>query len=272
MPELLISPDQNYNITTDLVNSNNLESEEQFIPFTDIVQTTQRPCYVLTSSPAFNSNSVWVMVNGQWVQSTINSTSTCPSSTSSGIICYYSSQTSTTSSFYDIRDHTGYYPSVKPKVPFIHKSTRNSIKRALALLSRIGMEKEAFMFVRGDKIEIANRESLFKFVIQRRNYKNLIAATEHQGHAINFKLELWTKKDQYIASLCLYSEGCGILDQIAMLAMYIRSGNELDLLKKANFNFYGSSHLKDIDETVINQLIGMNDRVKETVSDILLLH
>lgn len=271
MPRLIVSPDQSSNVIPGLFNCDS-EPGDQLTTIESTTQIPQRPFYIVTSSTSFNTNSIWVQVNGQWVQRNINPTSTCPISTSSGISWYYSSQTSTTSSFDDFGQDSYCHQTVKPKVPFIHKSTRNSIKRALALLSRIGMEKEAFMFVRGDKIEIANRESLFKFVIQRRSYKNLISATEHQGHAINFKLELWTKTNQYIASLCLYSEGCGILDQIAMLAMYIRSGNELDLLKKANFSFYGSNKLKDIDQEVINQLLNMNDRVKETVNDILLLN
>lgn len=116
----------------------------------------------------------------------------------------------------------------------VKKTTRNSIKRALKLMSNFGMEEETRIFLGGDKVEISHSESIFKFVIEK--YKNnLIRSTEHCGNATPYKLGLYTKTNIHIANLCVIFQDTPLLDQVFGLSMFVKNGCEDELLEKANF-------------------------------------
>lgn len=130
--------------------------------------------------------------------------------------------------------------------PAIKKSTKNSIKRALKLMSGMGFEEEARIFLKGDTIEVAHPESLLKFVIKK--YRNsLILRTERPGYSTPYELGLYTKSDVHVADLCVYMENTPMLDQVLGVAMFIKSGSEEMILKKANWrNLNKDNELKEI--------------------------
>lgn len=126
--------------------------------------------------------------------------------------------------------------SYKEKDRPVKKFVKNSIKRALKLLDNFGMEEDAKIFLKGDEIEVSHPDSMFKFVITKRDYNRVLRSTEFPMKSIPFKLELFTKSGIHIANLCVYAEDTPMLDQLFMIAMYVKTGNEEDLLRKANFS------------------------------------
>lgn len=129
-------------------------------------------------------------------------------------------------------------PWTPPKVkrgPLIKKTVRNSIKRAMSLISNFGFEEEVRIFLGGDKVEVSHPDSPFKFVIEK--YKNsLIRETQYPGYSTPYRLELYSKTDIHIANLCVIMESTPLLDQVLALAMFVKSGNENKLLHKANYS------------------------------------
>ena len=120
----------------------------------------------------------------------------------------------------------------------VKKTVKNSIKRALKLLDNFGMEKDTKIFLSGEDVEVSHPDSIFKFVITKRDYSNIIRETERPSFSIPFKLALFTKSGIFIATLCVYAENTPMLDQLFMIAMYVKTGNEEDLLRKANYSVH----------------------------------
>lgn len=134
----------------------------------------------------------------------------------------------------------------------VKKFVKNSIKRALKLLDNFGMEQDTKIFLKGDEVEISHPESLFKFVITKRKYGNIISATERPLRSVPFTLELFTKNGIHLANLCVYAEETPMLDQLFMVAMYVKSGNEEDLLRKANF--FSITKDKALKELIVSEV------------------
>lgn len=128
----------------------------------------------------------------------------------------------------------GSWTPPKPKRgPLIKKSIRNSIKRALSLWSNFGMEEDARIFLGGDSIEVSHPDSLFKFVMKKS--RSLIAGTSYPGVSVPYQLDLYTKSNVHVADLCVYMDDTPMLDQLFALTMFVKSGNEAELLREANF-------------------------------------
>lgn len=123
----------------------------------------------------------------------------------------------------------------KPEPKPIKRFVKNSIKRALKLLDNYGMEQDTKIFLKGDEVEVSHPDSLFKFVITKRRYNNIISLTERPGHSVPFGLELFTKCGIHVANLCVYAKDTPMLDNLFMVAMYVKTGNEEDLLRTANY-------------------------------------
>ena len=123
----------------------------------------------------------------------------------------------------------------KYKKQIVPKRTKSSIKRALKLMFNMGFEEEARIFLNGDSIEVSHLDSEFKFVITK--YDNsLIYRTEHPGCSTPYKLELYTKTNVFIAELCVYMNETPVLDQVLGLALFIKSGDESKILRRANWH------------------------------------
>lgn len=129
--------------------------------------------------------------------------------------------------------------SYKPKRPYLKKSVKGSIKRALKLMMNFGMEEEVRIFLSGETIEISHPESLYKFVITKYS-GNLLRATEFPSYSTPYKLELYTKTNVHVANLCVYMKETPVLDQVLGVAMFIKTGCEEDILEKANFSALNS--------------------------------
>lgn len=149
------------------------------------------------------------------------------------------------------RENTGRIDKPKPR-PGVKKTVRNTIKRALKMLDNFGMEEDSKIFLNGQEVEISHPDSMFKFVITKRRYDNLLARTEYPIRSVPFSLELFTKTGIHVANLCVYAEDSPMLDQLFMVAMYVKSGNEEDLLRKANF--FSVSRDIELKESIVGEI------------------
>lgn len=131
----------------------------------------------------------------------------------------------------------------------VHRA-KGAIKRALKLIDNVGFGNDIRMFLRGDSIEISHPDSLFKFVIHKQPYNGVIEKTIHAGIGTPYKLDLYTKTDVFVASLCVYLKDTPILDQILAVTMFIKSGDEDIILKQANW-----FHLTDDEDTVLEVVV-----------------
>lgn len=114
------------------------------------------------------------------------------------------------------------------------EKAKPSIKRALRLMANFGMEEDVRVFMGGGKIEVSHPDSLFKFVLEK-GHSSLIERTLRPGHSTPYRLGLYTKSDVHVADLCVYLKDTPILDQILAISMFIKTGNEEEILRKANF-------------------------------------
>ena len=114
------------------------------------------------------------------------------------------------------------------------KKAKGSIKRAIKTMLNLGFEEEARIFLRGDTVEVSHPESLLKFVISK-HPNSLFNRTLSPGYSTPYSLSVYTKSDVFVAKLCVYMDRTPILDQVMALALFIKSGSEEMILKKANW-------------------------------------
>ena len=150
---------------------------------------------------------------------------------------FFTSSTTETFTGFDwtVRGNEGAGLITPKRGPLIKKSVRSSIKRALKLMANFGMEEEVKVFLGGNEIEVSHPESLLKFVISKGRY-NIVSRTEQPGYSTPYKLSLYTKTNIHVADLCVYMENTPMLDQILALSMFVKTGDEEMILRKANFS------------------------------------
>jgi hypothetical protein len=116
----------------------------------------------------------------------------------------------------------------------IHRA-KGAIKRAMKLIDNVGFGNEVRVFLGGDSIEVSHPDSIFKFVLSK-GASNLIERTIFPGYSTPYKLELYTKTNVHVANLCVYLEDTPVLDQVLAVSLFIRSGEEEQILEKANWS------------------------------------
>lgn len=123
------------------------------------------------------------------------------------------------------------------------RSAKGAIKKAIKLLTRFGAEDNARLLVSGEQVVISHPDSYFQFRLQAHNGQGwLVQRTVFPGSHVPYQLTLETKKGERLAQLCVLFDKTPVLDQLLALTMYVQTGNELELLEKANW--YG---IADVD-------------------------
>lgn len=112
---------------------------------------------------------------------------------------------------------------------------RGAIKKALKLFSSFGMEPQVRMLVSGEKVTLEHPESPFKLEVAPLQSNWLEQRTVAPGGHVPFQLSLLTKEDIFVARLCVLFDKTPVLDQLLALSMYVQTGNEMELLQKANW-------------------------------------
>lgn len=208
------------------------------MPNLELINTLNENCNEIVTIQ--NINGIYYLPNNQYLTNTCSTVIT--SSTifngwfNNATVLTTSTTLSTwtgTSGIYYVNYSDNYTPVKEPPRKPI-KAIRSSIKKALKLISNFGMEEDIRIFLGGNSVEVSHPDSMFKFVIKKK-YNNLIRATEFPSHSTPYELKLFTKTDIHLADLCIYVRDTPLLDQVLSLAMFIKSGNEDEILKKANY-------------------------------------
>lgn len=115
------------------------------------------------------------------------------------------------------------------------RKARSAIKKVLRLFDRTGQSETVRMLVTGNDVTLAHPESPFKFVLKPTSKGWLEARTYQPGFSAPFQLMLLTKEDVFLSRLCVYFDGTPVLDQLLALTLFVQAGDELEILKKANW-------------------------------------
>lgn len=210
---------------------------------------TNRIWHIARSSTTTSNTACWHTPNS----TDINITRTSTTATTGGIYTnrsdtYFYYTGAATSPVFVTGNIAQCYGEYKPPPPKpVTKAAKSSVKRAIKLLDNFGMEKDTKIFLSGDEIEVSHPDSLFKFVITKRDYSNILRNAERPPASVPFRLELFTKTGLHVANLCVYAENTPMLDNLMVIAMYVKTGNEEDLLRTANyFQLTNDDKLKEI--------------------------
>lgn len=117
----------------------------------------------------------------------------------------------------------------------LRHQARGAIKKALNLLSSFGMEKNVQMLVSGGTVTLSHPDSPFKFEVSPLKEGWLEERTLRPGCTTPFKLSVMTKDGVFLTRLCVLFRDTPVLDQLLALAMYVQTGNEMEVLTTANW-------------------------------------
>lgn len=115
-------------------------------------------------------------------------------------------------------------------------TAKAAIKKALKLLTRFGAEENTRLLVSGEEVRISHPDSPFQFRLKAHKHSGwLIDRTVCPGGHVPYELTLETKSNQALANLCVIFQDTPVLDQLLALTMFVQTGDELELLEKANW-------------------------------------
>jgi hypothetical protein len=112
-------------------------------------------------------------------------------------------------------------------------------------MDNVGFGDDVRVFLNGDDVEVSHPESIFKFVLSKKN-DSLLRYTTYPTRSTPYHLDLYTKTNVYVASLCVYFEDTPVLDQVLALSMFIKTGDEEHILKTANWSRVNAEIKDDI--------------------------
>lgn len=115
------------------------------------------------------------------------------------------------------------------------QKARGAIKKAVKLFTRLGKEQNVRLMVQGQEVVLSNPDSPFKFVLKPHGPGWLEEKTVTLGGHVPYQLSLYTKEDVFLARLCVLFDQTPVLDQLLALTMFVQAGDELELLKTANW-------------------------------------
>lgn len=118
----------------------------------------------------------------------------------------------------------------------LHRKARGAVKKVTKLFSSLGQEKNLRLFVSGQSITLSHPDSHLKFVLKPLEAKGWLLERSVGGRDHTpYDLAVYTKDDVYLARLCVYISESPVLDQVLALTLFVESGEEMDVLQKANW-------------------------------------
>lgn len=112
---------------------------------------------------------------------------------------------------------------------------KRAIKKAVKLFEAQGKQETVNLLISGSEVTIEHPSSLFKFVVKPHSAGWLLRKTVNPGGTTPFTLELYTKENIFLARLCVLFKDTPVLDQLMALSLFIESGDEAEILQKANW-------------------------------------
>lgn len=127
----------------------------------------------------------------------------------------------------------------------LRKQAHAAIKKATKLFTRMGQEENLRLLVSGKQVTLSHPDSPLKFVLQPLNQPGwLEKRTVNVMAHTPYDLSVLTKEDVMVSRICVYLDQTPVLDQLLALSLFIQAGDELALLKKANFFAFGAEEGK----------------------------
>jgi hypothetical protein len=130
----------------------------------------------------------------------------------------------------------------------LRKKARGAVKKVSKLFSSFGQEENLRLFVSGQEITLSHPDSKLKFVVRALQEKGWLLDRSIRGNDHTpYDLSVYTKDDVFVTRLCVYFQDSPVLDQVLALTMFVESGSEMDVLKKANW----FSHNMQVEKTIV---------------------
>lgn len=123
------------------------------------------------------------------------------------------------------------------------RRARSAIKKALKLFNRTGLDDSVRLMAHGKEVTLQHPASPFKFVLNPLQPGWLESRTTSPGRHVPYQLTLLTKEDVFLSRLCVLFDKTPVLDQLLALTFFVQSGNEEELLSKANWFGYEDAQL-----------------------------
>lgn len=137
------------------------------------------------------------------------------------------------------------------------RSARSAIKKVVRLFSLTGSDSNVRLLVSGKEVELAHPDSPFKFVLRPDAPGWLEQKTAAPGQHVPFQLTLLTKEDVFLSRLCVLFDETPVLDQLLALTLFVQSGEEEELLSKANwFGYEDLGQVREVLGRVAPALLG----------------
>lgn len=124
-----------------------------------------------------------------------------------------------------------YVPVVATRVPKrTIKKVRQAMKRSGEMMRQMVGNENMYSYINGRPFRL--RGHLFDYVITKTQAIFEQTANPRGGH-IPYDLAIYDNGER-LCRLCIYFENTPVMDQIAAIAMYIKSGEEREMLQTAN--------------------------------------
>lgn len=121
------------------------------------------------------------------------------------------------------------------------KEDRKIFKRQYKLLGSVIEDKEIHCFLNGKVIELTSERTgiTYKFRLDEKRLSSVSSFNRTYYHSTPYLLDIFDRDQVYLASLCVVIKDTPVLDQLAALILYIRSGEDALVLKTANMHTIG---------------------------------
>lgn len=159
----------------------------------------------------------------------------------------------------------------KSKKSSLRKKAHAAIKKATKLFMRMGQEDNLKLLVSGQEVTLSHEDSPLKFVLKPLGTpgwleERTLSTTSHTP----YDLFVTTKEDVFVARLCVFMDRTPVLDQLLALSLFVRSGDELEILEKANWFGFGPEEGKS---TVLQHYPQLENKFpKKSVQDMAERH
>lgn len=144
------------------------------------------------------------------------------------------------------------YEQERQEVP--SKAERKVIRRQIDLLGAV-LDKpgDVQVFLRGESLTVMSDTTGLKYRFTR-NGALSVANMTTGGYTVPYKLEVLTSDDVYLTKMCVYLKETPMLDQLAAMMLYIKSGEDMSLLETANYFSIGDHDRLNVELTRLGLL------------------
>lgn len=113
---------------------------------------------------------------------------------------------------------------------------KSAIKKATKLFEQLGLDRELSLFVSGQEVVLSKPGAALKVVVKPLSVQGWLLDRTQVGRSHTpYELHVLTASDVHVAKLCVFFRDTPVLDQLMALSLFMQSGQELELLEKANW-------------------------------------